>query len=166
MSCTRGRLRAVDYFVHQADVRSELENAGAWRRSWPRRERGTDSGGLCACSGWPRATKEGPGVVNVSVRTITDARRVGQCGCEGKCTEHASTRPVSMRLIESFKSDKRRTNRNMGSPNCSSNGGTVERGSAGAEDAGRQERQQRMRQRICRTVHENDKSKGIKPRAK
>ena len=48
----------------------------------------------------------------------------------------------------------------MGSPSCSSNEGTVERGPAGAGDAGTSEEGGRLK-RICRIVHANDKSKGL-----
>ena len=61
----------------------------------------------------------GSGFVNVSVRTITNARRVG-LRLQNKCR--------SMRRHAKVGG----TNRIMGSPSCSSNGGTVERGPAGA----------------------------------
>ena len=54
---------------------------------------------------------------------------------QNKCTgTHRHARVDASNTIE-----KMETNRNMGTSSCPSNGGTVERGSAGAEDAGIEE---------------------------
>ena len=131
--------------------------------SWPRQEQ-ERQWRICACFEPAACDEGGPGFVNASVRTVT-ARETSWNAVAEQMPEHASTRPGQ----RGYYIREGGTNRIMGSPSCSSNGGTVERGPAGVEDAGtKQELETREHQkkvedakRICRIVHENDKSKGL-----
>ena len=78
--------------------------------------------GLAACD------DGGPGFVNASVRTITNARQVG-VRLRSKCTgTHRHAQVNTNNAIE-----KEELNGNVGAPSRASNGGTIERGQAGAE---------------------------------
>ena len=79
--------------------------------------------GLAVCD------EGGPGFVNASVRTVTNTR----------CEVNAQARIDSLRVGGEQHKRETGTNRNMGTSSCPSNGGTVERGSAGVEDAGTEE---------------------------
>ena len=84
--------------------------------------------GLAACD------DGGPGFVNASVRTITNARQVGGAVAK-QLQQHASTCPGRCRRRDR----KEGTNGNVGARSRQSNGRTTEKGQAGAGDAGVEE---------------------------
>ena len=86
------------------------------------------------------------------------ARRVWQ---RNRANDHQRetswSRHASSRSCEREQADQEgRTNRNMGASSCPSNGGTVEKGAAGAEEAGAEAGDAK---RIRAIVHENNKNK-------
>ena len=91
--------------------------------------------GLAACD------EEGPRFVNASVRTITNARQVG-VRLQSKC---AGTHRHARADAEQHNRDHG-TNRNVGTSSCPSNGGTVQKGTAGVEDAGAEEESRRCKE--------------------
>ena len=96
--------------------------------------------GLAACD------DGGPGFVNASVRTITNARQV-LVRLPSKCTgthRHA-------RVNADNPTEKGEQTGVMGSPGRSSNGGTVERGSAGVGDACKEKKGEARDSATCKT---------------
>ena len=101
--------------------------------------------GLAACD------ERGPGFVNVSVRTITNARRVGvrlQSTCASAPTRSGQRRQHNR---------EGGTNRIMDSPSCSSNGGKIERGLWRSVNRKRKVEDAKRTRSI---VQENDKNTG------
>ena len=84
--------------------------------------------GLVACD------DGGPGFVNASVRTLTNARQVG-VRLQSKCTGTQRHARVDAEDTIGMKEQ----NGNMGAPSRQSNRGTTEKGQAGAGDAGTEE---------------------------
>ena len=84
--------------------------------------------GLAACD------DGGPGFVNASVRTITNARQVG-VRLQKQMQQHASTCPGQCRRRDR----KEGANENVGARSRQSNRRTTEKGQAGAGDAGAEE---------------------------
>ena len=70
-----------------------------WRRSWPRRER-ERQWQICACSGWPRATKKDRGLSTKACER-SPTRDVSRCGCGENARARIDTlRPTRTTQIE------------------------------------------------------------------
>ena len=80
-----------------------------------------------------------------------------ECGCK----VNSQARIDTLVLVRTAQA-RNGTNRNMGTSSCLSNGGTVERGQAGVEDAGTEEEGKGCKE-DTRNFHENDKNKGTSP---